>query len=76
MPSFIFEITHDGQSCTKTKLDLPNKKAAWEEATRCAGETLRDLDGKLKLGTEWRIDVTDSSRKPIFTLRCIAEDYG
>ena len=38
MPSFIFEITHDGQSCTKTKVALPNKKAAWENSIICAGE--------------------------------------
>ena len=57
MPIFYFEITDDGRTSSPTALNLPNKKAAWKEATVTAGQMLRDLDGDLQPGTEWRIEV-------------------
>jgi hypothetical protein len=37
------EIDHEGE-------ELPDKHAAWKEATVIAGQTLQDLDGKLQPG--------------------------
>lgn len=54
-------------------IDLPNAEAAWEEATRAAGEILRDIDGSLSPGTELTIEIQDGARKAIRILRVTAE---
>jgi hypothetical protein len=36
---------------------------------------LRDLNGDLQPGTEWRIEIADSARKPILSLRFIGTKY-
>jgi uncharacterized protein DUF6894 len=39
--------------------EFPDRHAAWSEATRYAGEVIRDIDGRLQPDVEWRLDVTD-----------------
>ncbi|HEX3859595.1 MAG TPA: hypothetical protein VHV58_08340 [Pseudolabrys sp.] len=75
MPVFYFHVVHDSRASSPTALNLPDKKAAWEEATVTAGQILRDLGGALQPGSEWRIDVADSARKPILSLRVVAEAF-
>jgi hypothetical protein len=72
---FFFQITHAAESLPPTELDLPHPDAAWEEATVTAGEVLRDLGGKFRPGTEWRLDVADATRETIFSLRIIGEAF-
>jgi hypothetical protein len=36
--------------------ELPTREAAWEMATRYAAECLRDLDGKLRINHQWRLE--------------------
>src|SRR5579871_170444 len=40
-----------------------SRAEAWEIATRCAAECLRDLDGKLRLNSHWRLEVLKSDRR-------------
>jgi hypothetical protein len=47
--------------------------AAWHEATQACGEMLRDLDGRIRDGEEWRMEVTNKEREVIFLLRFTAE---
>jgi hypothetical protein len=46
---------------------------AWEEATKASGEMLRDLDGKLRDGEEWRMEVTNEASEVVFVIRINAE---
>jgi len=69
MPLYFFNITHDGKPSAITEgLELADDKAAWEEATTTCGEVLRDLDGSLKPGDSWKMQVADSEGKMIYTL--------
>jgi hypothetical protein len=43
------------------------------EAVKTIGEILRDLNDPLEAGSEWRMEVVDEARKPLFRLRVIAE---
>jgi hypothetical protein len=52
---------------------LPDKHAAWREATVMAGQTLQGLDGKLQPGREWRMEVTDEFANPLYVLHINAE---
>jgi hypothetical protein len=39
------------------------------------GEIVRDLDGGLKVGTEWSIQIQDEQRKPLRTIKVISERH-
>ena len=48
--------------------ELPDRHAAWEVATRYAGDSLRDLDGDLKLDTDWRLEVQTEDGARVFQI--------
>jgi len=52
---------------------LPDQEAAWVEATKSCGEMMRDLDGALQIGPEWRMEVSDDQGVLIFVLKFSAE---
>jgi hypothetical protein len=55
--------------------DLPDDEAAWKEATITAGKLLQDMDGKLKSGQEWRMEISDEAGRLIWVLRLLAEKH-
>jgi hypothetical protein len=62
MPSFYLRVNHnnpDGDHCEA--LDLPDEKAAWDEATTTCGAMLADLDGSLHEGSDWSMEVSDDN---------------
>jgi len=54
-------------------LELVDNAAAWEEATLACGEKLREIDGSLRPGDGWTMEVTDAAGKIVFTLRFTTE---
>jgi hypothetical protein len=54
-------------------LELVDTDAAWEEATTACGEKLRELDGSLRPGDGWKMEVTDADGKAIFALKFTTE---
>jgi hypothetical protein len=76
MPRYYFHIRHGERNFPdEIGEDLPDKDAAWREATITAGKVLADLDGTLKPGQEWRMEVTDEAGNLIGVLRLLAERY-
>ena len=74
MPRYFFNITHDRPHIDRTGEELPDKHAAWKEATLVAGQILQDIDGKLQPdGKEWRMEVADEFRNTLFVLHINAE---
>jgi hypothetical protein len=69
MPRYFFNV-HSGPDTfiDREGEELPDRHAAWSEATKSAGLSLRDLDGKLEPGTEWRMDVLDAAGRRLFCL--------
>ncbi|GIQ79038.1 hypothetical protein ACE103_35705 [Bradyrhizobium sp. ma5] len=74
MPLYFFHVYHDGPNRDEVGEELSDRHAAWKEATTMAGETLKDLDGQLKPGHDWSLEVTDASEKVLFRLVVSAED--
>jgi hypothetical protein len=76
MPIYFFSVS-DGDCTTLASdgIELPDLRAVWIEATKSTGETLRDLNHALRAGTELRMDVADAARRPLFSLRVIAEAH-
>jgi hypothetical protein len=74
MPRYFFNVRHERQSIDTEGEELPDNEAAWREATVVAGELFRNMEGKLQPGQEWRLEVTDERRNPIYMLRVYAEE--
>ena len=73
MPRYFFNVHHERSIFDTAGEELPDKHAAWREATIVAGETIRDLDGKLQPGREWRLEVTDEFANPLYIIHVSAE---
>jgi hypothetical protein len=48
LPKYIFHVYHNEPEIDYEGEELPDKHAAWREATVMAGHTLQGLDGKLQ----------------------------
>jgi hypothetical protein len=59
-------IDHDGE-------EFADKFAAWAEATRMAGEIIKDIDGRLRPGHDWKLEVEDEFKNVIWALHVKAE---
>jgi hypothetical protein len=76
MPLYFFSVSDGG--CTtlaSDAIELPDMCSVRIEATRSTGDMLRDLSHGIRAGTELRMDVSDEARKPVFSLRVIAETH-
>jgi hypothetical protein len=77
MPRYFFHIYQGGRHLPdEIGSDLPDENAAWKEATVTVGQILEDLDGALKPGLQWRMEVTDEAGNPICVLRILAERHS
>ena len=52
--------------------ELPDMHAAWKEATVIAGKTIQNIDGKLRPGHDWRLQVTDEFANTLYELQVTA----
>jgi hypothetical protein len=73
MPRYFFNTYHAGVHIDDDGEEFPDKHAAWQEATRTAGEAIKDIDGKLQPGQEWKLEVTDEFANVLYVLRVRAE---
>ncbi|MET4719344.1 hypothetical protein ABIF63_003450 [Bradyrhizobium japonicum] len=73
MPKYFFHITHGHTEIDDVGEELPDKHAAWKEATITAGQMLQDMDGKLRPGHDWRMEVTDEFQNTLYALHIQAE---
>ncbi len=74
MPKYFFMVRHGDQTSHQSDgIEFPDMGAVQLEATKSAGEILRDLSHPIEAGSEWRMEVVDEARKPLFSLRVIAE---
>lgn len=73
MPRYHFNIYHDRPYIDHEGEELPDKYAAWEEATKMAGEAIKDVDGRLLPDCVWRMEVTDEFQQPLWEIKVKAE---
>lgn len=78
MPRCYFN-TYDGEACGHEDdigEEVSSRAAAWEIATRYAAECLRDLDGKLRFNSHWRLEVLKEDRSRLFQITIHADEAG
>ena len=72
MPRYFFNVYHDRAELDEEGEELPDMQAAWREATMTAGQIIQDLDGKLRPGKDWRLEVTDEFANPLYVIHVSA----
>jgi hypothetical protein len=74
MPKYYFVVRHGDQVAHHSDgIELPDMGAVLMEVTKSTGELLRELNSPIEAGSEWRMEVADEARKPLLSLRVIAE---
>ena len=70
MPRFFFNVRNGDRLNARDDVgqELPDRRAAWEMATRYAGDSLRDLDGDLQPDDDWRLDVQTEDGACVFQI--------
>ena len=63
MPRFYFNVYHKQPHVDAEGTELADHRAVWIEATKSCGEMMKDLDGQLEIGPEWRMEVLDQQRR-------------
>ena len=80
MPRYFFNVYHDRAELDEEGEELPDVQAAWHEATVTAGQIIQDLDGRLRPGQDWRLEVTDEFANPLYVIQVTADqikyDHG
>jgi hypothetical protein len=73
MPKYFFNVHHERSHFDLEGEELPDRQAAWHEATISAGHIIRDINSRLQPGQEWRLEVTDEFANPLYTIHVNAE---
>jgi hypothetical protein len=69
MPRYYFNVLNtDPTIIDDVGEELPDTEAAWRQATTTAGEIFKDIDGRLRPGQEWALEVTDEARRPLYLI--------
>jgi len=50
-----------------------DRDAAWAEMIAICSDLVRDVTDDLKPNSEWRMELLDASKKPVFRIRLVAE---
>jgi hypothetical protein len=73
MPLYFFDVNGQGVPDSEEGETLADDEAAWHEATLVAGEVFKDVDGKLKPGQGWKLEVQDANRSKLFVINVSSE---
>ena len=76
MPRYYFNVFLERPERDSVGEELADRHAAWQEAqeaTVTAGRLLQSLDGKLKPGQDWRMEVTDEFANPLYVIQVSAK---
>jgi len=68
MPRYFFNLRHLHAGIDDQGEELRDDEAAWQEATKVAGEIFKDVDGKFRPGQEWSLEVMDESHEPVYRI--------
>jgi hypothetical protein len=74
MPQYFFRIQHGQHSGTcEQGSKFADRDAAWKELTRVCGDIVGGIARKIKQDSEWRMELLDESRQPVFRIRVVSE---
>jgi hypothetical protein len=75
MPKYFFDVNGGGIPDSDDGQMLSDDAAAWHEATLVAGEIFKEVDGEFKPGQEWKLQVQDEQRRPLFSINVTSNKF-
>lgn len=73
MPRYSFNILNLEPNEPPIAAEFTDDQAAWKEATHFAADLFRDVDGKLRPGQDWTLQVADETGRPLFRIHVSAK---
>lgn len=74
---YFFRVFTDGIERNATEgIAFASKEEAWQEASTSSGEILREMDGKMHIGLDWRMDVTNAAGELLYRLSFKTEEFS
>jgi hypothetical protein len=73
---YFFRVFTDGIERHRSEgIAFPSKEEAWQEASTSSGEILREMDGKMHVGMDWRMDVSNAAGDVLYRLSFKTEGF-
>ena len=74
MSQYFFRI-NDGRysGASDQASEFESREAAWIEMTKVCANLLGGISRTLKQGAEWRMELLDEAKKPLFRIRLVGE---
>jgi uncharacterized protein DUF6894 len=77
MSLYFFRISNGRYSgASDHGAEFESDEAAWAEMTKFCGNLLGGVSRSLKQNAEWRVELLDEARKPVFRIRLVSESLG
>jgi hypothetical protein len=74
MPLYFFRISQGRYSgASEHPYEFENREAAWTEMKAVCANLLGGISRGLQQGAEWRMELLDEARKPVFCIRLLGE---
>jgi hypothetical protein len=74
VPRYYFQISHGRFSdVADCGIDMPDRDAAWVEMAKVCGNLAGTISRKMKQNAEWRMELLDEAKEPVFRVRIVAE---
>ncbi len=74
MSLYYFRISHGRYSgAADLRSEFENREAAWAEMTKVCSGLVSGISRSLQQNAEWRMELLDEGRKPVFRIRLTAE---
>jgi hypothetical protein len=56
--------------------EFPNRESAWREMTAVCADLLAGILPELQKDAEWRMELLDEAKQPIFRIRLVGESVA
>ncbi len=77
MSLYFFRISHGRYSgASDLGTEFASREDAWTEMTRVCANLLGGISRSLKPDAEWRMEMLDEARTPVFRVRLVAESLN
>jgi len=74
MPLYFFRIRNGRYSGASSRgIEFADRDAAWHELTSVCANLVGGISRKLKLNSEWEMELLDEAKQPVFRIRLVAE---
>jgi hypothetical protein len=77
MSLYFFRISQGRYSgAADQPYEFANRESAWNELTAVCADLIGGISRSLKEDAEWRMELLDEEKQPVFRIRLVAESVG